>query len=163
MRMTLGYFLRKYSKIFSCLQLSTIKHLPSKLKCQCQNLINCLLCSFQKLKPIFVSDKAPLEVACKCIDKPCISHCISTFQIGRFKRKKQKLTSAFVGSCETTVENLVSVFLSFLKKMFRAFFLFDLVGVVFIQGEDLAKGVNTYPSVDTITGRPMFHQSYFAQ
>ena len=61
------------------------------------------------------------------------------------------------------MENLVSVFLSFLKKMFRAFFLFDLVGVVFIQGEDLAKGVNTYPSVDTITGRPMFHQSYFAQ
>ena len=48
--------------------------------------------------------------------------------------------------------------------MFRAFFfLFDVVGVILIQGEDLAKGVNTYPPVDTITGRPMFHQNYFAQ
>ena len=62
------------------------------------------------------------------------------------------------------MENLVSVFLSFLKRMFRAFFfLFDVVGVILIQGEDLAKGVNTYPPVDTITGRPMFHQNYFAQ
>ena len=60
------------------------------------------------------------------------------------------------------MENLVSVFLSFLKKKFRAFFLFDVVGVILIQGEDLAKGVNTYSSVDTITGRPMFHQNYFA-
>ena len=61
------------------------------------------------------------------------------------------------------MENLVSVFLSFLKKKCRAFFLFDMVGVFLIQGEDLAKGVNTYSSVDTITGRSMFHQNYFAQ
>ena len=49
------------------------------------------LCSFQKLKPIFGSAKAPLEVACKCINKPCISHCISTFQKGGLKAKNRNL------------------------------------------------------------------------
>ena len=45
--------------------------------------------SFQKLKPIFVSDKAPLEAACKCIDKPSLYFPLY-FHFSKGRRKSKK-------------------------------------------------------------------------